>query len=141
MNNSPSKASLDALKTNSISETTIEEKYQHYSSARIAMRLITDKGKRIVFTGYEFLTQDEDIIEYLDTEIKQGLPGIAKGKLMTASESDPMEALRRKHIKEYEDQKAEEAANASRGITKNMGTTENSGGATVKPVTSGQVAN
>ena len=95
-----------------------EAQYQHYKSSRPSMRMITTEGKNISFTGYEFLTQDEDIIEYLDYELSKGLPGITKGELMTLSDKDPMEALKRKIIKEYEDKKAKEASDKSRGVTK-----------------------
>jgi len=116
-------------------------KYQHYTSARIAMRLVTKTGKRIIFTGFEYFTQDEDVIEYLDSEIKQGLPGITKGKLMSFAEKDPMEKLKREIIAEHEEKKAQEAADASRGITKNMGNTKQKGEAAINPLSSKQVAN
>jgi len=116
-------------------------KYQHYSSARIAMRLVTEKGKRIIFTGFEYYTQDEDIIKYLDDEIKQGLPGITKGKLMSFAEKDPMEKLKREIIAEHEEKKAQEAADAARGIKKDMGNTKEKGEAAINPLGSDKVAN
>jgi len=116
-------------------------KYQHYSSARIAMRLVTEKGKRIIFTGFEYFTQDEDIIKYLDDEIRQGLPGITKGKLMSFAEKDPMEKLKREIIAEHEDKKAQEAADAARGIKKDMGNTKKGSEPAINPLGSDQVAN
>ena len=115
-----------------------EAQYQHYKSSRPSMRMITTEGKNISFTGYEFLTQDEDIIEYLDYELSKGLPGITKGELMTLSDKDPMEALKRKIIKEYEDKKAKEASDKSRGVTKDMGNTQVS---RVNPLSSDNTAN
>lgn len=114
-------------------------KYQHYASARVAMRLITDKGVPIIFTGYQFITQDEDVIEYLNTEIKKGLPGILKGELLSLEDKDPMAALKRKHIAEYEEEKVQEAIAAAKGETQDMGKTE--GATTLKPATSNQTAN
>lgn len=113
-------------------------KYQHYKSSRTAMRLITVKGKKIIFSGYEFITQDEDIIEYLDYEIKQGLPGIVKGELLTVDEANPMEALRRKHVTEYLEQQKEKKADIAKGISKDMGSNAVN---RLNPVSSNQVAN
>ena len=128
------------VQTKQVDEKDIP-KYQHYTSARIAMRLVTKTGKRIIFTGYEYFTQDEDIMEYLDDEIKQGLPGITKGKLMSFAEKDPMEKLKREIIAEHEEQKAQEAADASRGITKDMGNSKKKGETSINPLGSDNVAN
>lgn len=119
----------------------LEQKFQHYHSSRISMRLVTTTGKRITFTGFEFITQDEDIIDYLNSEIDQGLPGIAKGKFMTAAEADPMEALRRKHFEEFKVAQVQEAADKAAGITREMGETEGSQGKMLGAAGSGQVAN
>ena len=79
-----------------VSEPAPEDvpKYQHYKCARTAMRLITTKGKKVIFTAFEFITADPDIIEYLDEEIKQGLNIIVKGALLTADDIDPMPPAR-----------------------------------------------
>ena len=58
-------------------------KYQHYKSSRISMRMITPTGGRITFTGYEFITRDKDIIDFLDEEISKGLREVTKGELLT----------------------------------------------------------
>ena len=128
------------VQTKQVDEKDIP-KYQHYTSARIAMRLVTKTGKRIIFTGYEYFTQDEDIMEYLDSEIKQGLPGITKGKLMSFAEKDPMEKLKREIIAEHEEKKAKEAADASRGIKKDMGNSKPKGEVAINPLGSDNVAN
>jgi len=115
-------------------------KYQHYKSSRVAMRLITTKGKKIIFTGYEFLTQDEEIIKYLDSEINQGLTCITKGGVVTLDDRDPMAAMKRKIIAEHEEKKAKEASDAVKGITQNMGKTEGPTGAKVGAVSTKNVA-
>lgn len=101
-----------------------EAQYQHYQSARVAMRLITDKGKPIIFTGFEFLTQDKAIIEYLDNEIAEGMTSIVKGSLVTLDDRDPMAAMKRKWQKEYDEKLAKEAGDKARGISQDMGSTE-----------------
>lgn len=87
-----------------------EQSYQHYSSSRIAMRMITPTGKRITFTNFTFITADDEVIAYIDSEIAQGLREVKKGKRMTHAEADPMQALKRQIIKEYEADKAKQAA-------------------------------
>lgn len=117
------------------------QKFQHYKSARIAMRLLTKEGKKIIFTGYEFLTQDEDIITYLDYEIKNGLPGITKGKLMSMDEANPMEALKREHFKEFKAAQIKEASDKAAGIIRDMGNTKGKGDASINPASTEVVAN
>lgn len=127
--------------SNAAAKQKEEEKFQHYTSARVAMRLITEKGKKIIFTGYEFLTRDEDLITYLDNEIEAGLVSITKGKLLTMADRDPMEVLKKKHIAEYKEQLAQDAFNAAKGITKNMGDTAGGQATKLNPMSAGQVAN
>lgn len=120
-----------------------EKKYQHYASSRISMRLITLKGKKITFTNHQFITDDKDIIEYLDTEISNGLNVITKGKLMTHSESDPMAILRKKHFEEFQKEQDELAKKAALGIQDDMGgaKTPEQIAAGAKPVSTSQVTN
>lgn len=75
--------------------------YQQYTSARISTCLITNKGKRINFSSYQYYTKDSEIIRYLDKEIAAGLGGFVKGKLLTAAELDPEATKRRKIIEEF----------------------------------------
>ena len=75
--------------------------YQQYTSSRIATCLITQSGKRINFTNYQYYTKDPDIIAYMDTELKNGLRGFRKGKKLTATELDPETAKKREIIDEF----------------------------------------
>lgn len=114
--------------------------WQQYKSARPSVRTITSSGKRICFTNYEYFTREKDVVEWLDSEISNyGLPGITKGELMSTSERDPMEKLKKQHIAEY--LAAEEVAKiaTARGEYKDMGSTEK--GANINPATSRIVAN
>jgi hypothetical protein len=116
-------------------------KYQHYTSARVSVRLITHTGGRITFTGYEFITRDKSIIEYLDTEIANGLVGIIKGALLTSDEADPVAAMKRKHIAEYLAEEEKKKVNAAKGIIPDMGNNKAPGAASINPTNTNQVAN
>ena len=82
--------------------------FQHYTSAKTTMRMITPKGARITFIDNSFVTSDSEVIRYLDRELKNPTLGITKGKLMTAEDADPMKALKAKIIAEHEAKKATE---------------------------------
>lgn len=113
--------------------------YQHYSSSRIAVKLITDKGKKVIFTNYQFITADQDIIDYLDAEIKAGMNVVTKGKAMTSEEADPMAALKRKHVAEYlEQQEALSKENAAK--SRDFGATEEGSKTKIKPMSTEGVA-
>ena len=79
----------------------LEAEYQQYTSSRNATCLITQSGKRINFTNYQYYTKDPDIIAYMDTELKNGLRGFRKGKKLTATELDPEAAKKREIIDEF----------------------------------------
>lgn len=99
--------------------------FQQYKCSKPSMRMMTSKGKKLYFIKFELLTQDEDIIEYLDYEITQNPRlGITKGAMMSLDEKDPMAALKRQHIAEYIAEQAKKASDAALGITRDMGTTD-----------------
>jgi len=114
-------------------------KWQHYKSSRPALKMITKEGTRVVFTKFTFMTQDQLVISYLDAEIALGLNVISKGELLTAEESDPMEALRRKHIEEYKAEEIAKRVAEAKGETRVLGNTEG-GGAKLKTATTKHVA-
>lgn len=100
-------------------------KFQHYKSAKISMRLISVLGTKIVFINHEFITADPDAIEYLNTEIARGLPGITKGALLTREEADPMSAIKKQWEVEFKAKQAEDIRKAALGESKDMGETNN----------------
>lgn len=116
----------------------VEEKFQEYKSARSAMRLITTGGIRITFTNFKLLTQNPDVIEYLDKEIKSGLQGVTKGELLTLDEVNPMATLRREIEQEVRAKLIQEAADKAAGVSKDMGSTEFK--ANISPANSDNVA-
>lgn len=129
------------MNTNTPAVKTEEKKYQHYKSSRVSMRMITTTGRMIAFTNYQFITCDQDLISYLDDEIGKGVNVVTKGELLTHSESDPMEALKRKHIAEYLEKEAEELKQQALGEVKDMGNTKSQEvlAASLKPASSGKV--
>lgn len=105
-------------------EQTDEQEFQSYACSRSSTRLITPAGFRITFTDFKYLTQNEDAIAYLDYEIQAGnLIGITKGKVVTTSDLNPMEALRKTVRAELIAELAEEAKNSALGIVKDRGKT------------------
>lgn len=101
------------------------EKFQEYKSARVAVRMMTPEGIRITFTGHKFLTQNEAVIAYLDSEIKAGATHITKGEVLTTDDLDPMATLRREMKEEVRKEMEEEAKKKALGIVPNMGSTAN----------------
>lgn len=126
----------DAPKT---AATAAVPKWQHYASARPALRMITKEGIRISFTKFSFMTQQQEVIDYLDDEIAAGLNVITKGELLTAEESDPLEALRRKHIAEYKQEQEDAKLAELRGESRDFGSTAGNG-AKLKPTSTKDVA-
>ena len=119
-------------------DKTPELKYQHYSCSRQAMRMISTGGRKITFVGYQYLTCEQEIIDYLDNEIAQGLRVITKGDLLTSKEADPLEKLKEKHIAEYlATQRAAQKGDADMGNTK----TPEQLLASLKPLATAGVAN
>ena len=135
-------AALDRLKahTASTAQAPTEEKlFQHYSSSRKSMRMITHLGKRIVFISHQLITADQAVIDYLDEQINSDYnPGLKKGKKMTAEDADPMSALKKKHIAEYLAKEAKDKADMANGILAPMGST--AGAKNLGAATSSQVA-
>ena len=97
--------------------------FQHYSSSLQSTKLITTTGKKICFVNFQFITSDQDHIDYLNDEITKGLKCISKGKLMTAEEANPMNALKKAFIKEYVEEQKQLAAKEAMGESKDMGNT------------------
>ena len=102
-----------------------EAKFQTYKSSRTTMRCMTDEGKHIVFVSGQLITDDEDIIVYMDREIKaRGLPGITKGPKVSAKEADPMSGLRDKFFKEFAAEQEKLRIAEALGKHPDMGTTK-----------------
>lgn len=84
--------------------------YTVYRSTIKNHGIIMKSGKVLHIIDNEFITANEEEIEFLDKEIKSGFPFIRKVDKITSSSRDPMKALRDKIIAEYEAKKAADAA-------------------------------
>lgn len=114
--------------------------FQQYKSARVAMRLVTTRGVQIKFTNYELLTQDPEVIEYLDNEIKRrGLPTVTKGAELTLEDINPEKAMERRLREKIEKEVAAEIEAGTYGKARQFGKTE--GASSLMAAHSGQAAN
>ena len=139
----PTQDSIELIKKAEVqadAEAKPEKTYQHYTSAKPAMKLLTTKGKLIIFTHHNYITDDEECIDYLDAEIKLGLNAVTRGDRLTSAEADPMASFKAQIIKEHEDKKAKEASDKAKGIIPNMGNTKSANAAAINPLGSGGVA-
>lgn len=74
-----------------------EKLFETYTSSLAAHKVIRPDGKVIHFIRGQLITDNAEDIAYLDEQIKKGaLRWLTKGKAVTASDADPMAALRRK---------------------------------------------
>ena len=119
-------------------DAPVEAQFQQYKSARPAVRLVTYSGLRLTFTNFQFLTQSEEAIDYLDSEIARGLQGISKGDVLTTSDLDPMQSMRKQVRAELLAEIQAAAANEAVGNSRDMGETENK--AKISPASTKQVA-
>jgi|TARA_R110000764_G_scaffold58467_8_gene127122 hypothetical protein len=119
-------------------DAPVEAQFQQYKSARPAVRLVTYSGLRLTFTNFQFLTQSEEAIDYLDSEIAKGLQGISKGDVLTTSDLDPMQSMRKQVRAELLAEIQAAAANEAVGKSRDMGETENK--AKISPASTKQVA-
>lgn len=85
-----------------------------FYSSKLSSNMITTTGRYIVFVNGRYVTNSEEEINYLKTEIALGNPflSVVEGKeIMSAEDLDPMAALKKQHIAEYlEEQKTKAAA-------------------------------
>ena len=102
---------------------TSERRFQHYAYAKAATQMITPLGKKFSFVKSAYITDDKEIIDFLDQCIADGMKEITKGALLTAKDADPMRAVKDAAVAEYKAELAEAAKNAALGVFPDMGTT------------------
>lgn len=117
---------MTTLTNKNTSTESTDDLYQCYMCSRQSMRMITEQGTRFAFVNFKLLTQNEEVINYLDSMPAGYLAsiGITKGEAMTSKEADPMEALKAQLRKELEAEMAEKAKNEALGIEQDMGNTK-----------------
>ena len=74
----------------------VEKLFIQYHSARAETRLMTKTGVNVAFVQHKFITDNQEIIDYLDAEIEAGLNVIFKGEAMSSAEADPMAGLKKR---------------------------------------------
>lgn len=90
--------------TNKLSNPSVKpagEVFNVYYSARPGIRLITESGFAITFSGYKYVTQNESAIAYLDNLAATGAAGISVEGTVTSEDLDPETALRKKYFAEF----------------------------------------
>lgn len=120
---------------------TADKKFQHYAYSKQSTQMITPTGKKFSFVASKLITDDEEIIEYLDTEIKNGLNTITKGALLSAKESDPMRKIKAQAVEDYKKEQAELAKNDALGIKADMGSTDTGKSKPFSPVSTTDLTN
>jgi len=120
---------------------TSERKFQHYAYAKAATQMITPLGKKFSFVSGTFITDDSEIMEYLDECIAAGMREITKGSLLTAKDADPMRAVKDAAIAEYKAELAEKVKNEALGNYPDMGTISTEGAAKLGAASTRQVIN
>lgn len=112
---------LDAIKAKNAAAAAASEEgttFRVFKSARPSVRLITESGFRITFTGYKYITQNEEAIDYLERCIKARVPGITDDGSITSDELNPETAMRAKYYAEFlAEQKALQDPNRDMGTT------------------------
>jgi hypothetical protein len=126
---------------NTMSELNSEKRFQHYAYAKAATQMITPLGKKFSFVANTFITDDKEIMEYLDDCIDSGMKEITKGSLLTAKDADPMRAVKDAAIAEYKAELAEKAKNEALGNFPDMGIISKEGAAKLGAVSTRQLIN
>ena len=135
----PAPADMLAILRAKAEAAPVEQEFQQYKAAKAAVRLITREGIRITFTNFQYLTQNPDVIDYLDEEIAKGLQGITKGGVLSTSDLDPMQSMRKQARADLMAELEQEALDEAKGVSKDMGETEHK--AQISPMSSKSVAN
>jgi hypothetical protein len=83
---------------------SIDTSKRVYKSAAASMQMCSEAGARIIFVNHRFITDDPEVIDYLDKQVnKYKVPGlfIDKGEMFyDANIHDPIAALRNQLRKE-----------------------------------------
>lgn len=94
--------------------------YRQYLSGIMAHRIITDAScgnLSVNISGGRYITDDKAIIKFLDAQIELGHLNLTKADDIMSDEINPMDALRKKIIAEYEADKKAAATAAVKAST------------------------
>lgn len=118
-----------------------EKKFQHYAYSKACTQMITEEGKKFSFVAGKLITDDKEIINYLDEQIRAGLNTITKGALLSAKESDPMRAVKAAAVADYIAEQKALNKNSALGIKENMGSTDTGKSKPFSPVSTTDLTN
>jgi len=107
-NSAKPEAKKVAVESTPALEAAKEVIYQVYKSSRPNQRIAMETGKLITIVASKFITCQEDEIEFLDKCVASKFPGLTKADEVTASDLDPMNALRKKFFAEFAAAQAKE---------------------------------
>jgi hypothetical protein len=97
-----------------------KESRRVYKSGMKSMQMITPKGHKILFVNGRYITDNADVIEYLDKEIAAGHPDVridSNEMYYDPQVHDPVAALRKK----FRDELLAEMAAVAGNPTRDMG--------------------
>ena len=100
-----------------------EKEYNVYHCARDTMHMCTPKGRDIRFVDKRVVTDNKEVIKFLDSEIKAGNRFITVSKenpTVKSSDLNPMATIKKNIIREF---LLEQAAEAEANKPRDMGTT------------------
>lgn len=119
-----------------------EKEFHVFWHTSPSCRMVTETGRVISFIDYRYVTDVSEDIAYLKKEVAAGHPNLytKEGQeIMTSSQLDPMQALRDKFYKEFEEEQKAKAAAIASGNLQDFGSTEqqklNPGSTTTSGVT------
>jgi hypothetical protein len=113
-----------------------EKVYHKFYASRPRITIVREQGQRIFFNAGMYVTDNPDEVAFLQAEIKRGNRMIytkTGEETVTQDQLDPMNALRKKIIEEYEANRA-----AQQNGTRDLGTVEAAAG--VAPATTKSIA-
>jgi len=96
--------------------------YHKFRLVRPTGKMLTDKGLAIIFINYLCITDNPQIISYLNNEIEAGLGLVTAEGTVTSESLNPMEDMKKRHIAEYlKEQEALKETTAGAGNILNTG--------------------
>jgi hypothetical protein len=96
---------------------------EKFTSSLAAFKMHTEAGGLIAFCANQFITANEEEIDFLKAAIKAKVPGIAYAGEATSDDLDPMAGLKRRMANEVRDEIRAELL-AEQEATRDLGSTE-----------------
>lgn len=101
------------LPSKETSEAKEKKIFNVYKSTLQSHKIIRSDGKVLAVVNFQFITDDEKDIEFLDAEIAAGFPYLSKPEQLTSDDLDPMAKLRAKMKEEARQEILAETADST----------------------------